>query len=79
MYAAMKRLLFSLLLIASFGSPMTATAQVDPAAVADDCRAEGEGEGLTGDDLEQFVKQCILTLLEEVDLTETTVAPAGGE
>ena len=79
MYAAMKRLLLPLLLIAFFAFPMAATAQVDPAAVADDCRAEGEGEGLTGDDLEQFVKQCILTLLEEVDLSETTAPPPGAE
>jgi hypothetical protein len=67
MYPAMKRLLLPLLLIPFFAFPMAAVAQVDPAAMADDCRAEGEGEGLAGDDLEQFVKQCILTLLEEVD------------
>ena len=79
MYAAMKRLLLSLLLIAFSALPMTVPAQVDPASVADDCRAEGEGEGLTGDHLEQFVKQCILTLLEEVDLSETTAPPPGGE
>jgi hypothetical protein len=79
MYAAMKRLLLPLLLIPFFAFPMAAVSQVDPAAVADDCRAEGEGEGLTGDGLEQFVKQCILTLLEEVDLSETTAPPPGAE
>jgi hypothetical protein len=79
MYTAMKRLLLPLLLIALFAFPIAAVALVDPGAVTDDCRAEGKGEGLAGDDLERSVKQCILSLLEEVDLSETTASPPGAE
>lgn len=51
---------------------------LDPAAVAEDCRLEGEGEGLTNDDLESYVKDCIMTLLQEIDYTETDSKPNEG-
>jgi len=47
----------------------TEVADLDPEKVTADCRMEGEAEGLTGSDLEKFVMDCAITLLEEVDVS----------
>lgn len=70
----------SLLVALMFGvsSAAVQSADLDPNAVAEDCRMEAEGEGLTGADLEGYVKDCIMTLLQEIDLSETDSKPEDG-
>jgi hypothetical protein len=59
-----KTLLFSFALAISGA---TLANHLDPEKVVADCRMEGAAEGLDGADLESFVKQCVIAILEEAD------------
>ncbi|OGT89492.1 MAG: hypothetical protein A2286_10955 [Gammaproteobacteria bacterium RIFOXYA12_FULL_61_12] len=68
----MKRILFyavaaSFLLQSGFvdaSQPPSQTPVVDREIAEKNCRMEGQGEGLAGEALESFVKECVKDLLE---------------
>jgi len=48
-------------------SGATLAAHLDPEKVVADCRTEGIAEGLEGEDLEEFVKGCVIAIMEKAD------------
>ncbi|MGF1643698.1 MAG: hypothetical protein ACFCUJ_08620 [Thiotrichales bacterium] len=61
------------LLLAAASAFATETKPSDP-RVAQDCRVEGESNGLSGPDLEQFIRDCIKEF-ENARLSGTTQLP----
>ena len=77
MTSGLKYMARALVLIGAGNLAAAEAAEPDPARITADCRMEGEAEGLSGKDLEKFVAECAITLLEQLDFANGQQGTAG--